>query len=73
MQSFYRQLQGSTCNGQQTQTEKEETLQKLRKEEQRAKCFDWEEISEISEEQEKEEHGKRASALSRNVDFGWRK
>ena len=71
MQSFYRQLQGSTCNGQQAQTEKEETLQELRKEQQRAKCSNWKEISEICEKQKKEENREGASALSRKADFEW--
>ena len=71
MQSFYRKLQGSPCNGQQAQTEEEETFQKLQKEQQRAKCFNWKEIPEICQKQEKEENGKEASALSTNTDFGW--
>ena len=57
MQSFYRQLQRSTCNGKKAQAEKEQ---------QRAICSN----SEICEEQEKEEKGEGASAFSRNVDFG---
>ena len=62
MQSFYRQLQGSTCNGKQAQTEKE-------KEQQRAKCSNWEEVSKNCKEQEQEENGEETSALSRNADF----
>ena len=37
MQSFYEQLQGSTCNGQQAQAEKEKEIQELRKEQQKIK------------------------------------
>ena len=42
---------------------------KLPKEQQRAKCSDWKKNSEVCEEQEKEENGEGASALSRNTDF----
>ena len=68
MQSFYRQTQGSTHNGQEAQAEKEENIQQ-----QIAKCSNWKEISEICWKQEKEEYGEWALALSRNVDFGWRR
>ena len=73
MQSFYRQLQEFMCNGQQAQTEKEKTLQELRKEQQRAKFSNWKEISEICQKQEKEENGEGVSTLSRNTAFRWLK
>ena len=68
MQSFYRQLQGSMCYGEQTQIEEEE-FQKLWKEQQGTQCSNREKISEVYYKQEKEENRERAPALSRNVDF----
>ena len=62
-------MQEYTCNGQQTQTEKEETLQILLKEQQRDKCSNWKKITEICEEQEKEENREGTTTLSRNADF----
>ena len=48
---------------------KKEKLQDLRKEQQGNKCFNKNEIPKLCYEQEKEENGKRASAVQRNVDF----
>ena len=69
MQSFNRQLQRSTCDDQQAWTlkDKEETIQKVQKDQQRAKCSNWEEISETPKKQEKEENIEEAS------DYIWRK
>ena len=67
MQSFHRQLQGSTCNGSEAQTEEKEKFQELRKEQQGTKCSNWEKISEICKKQEKEENGKRTTKLSRKI------
>ena len=58
-------MKRSTCNGKQTKTEKEETLQELRKEQQRGKCSNWKEISEICKKQEKEENREGSSDLSK--------
>ena len=69
MYSFYGQLQRFMCYGQQAQTKIEEEFQELLKEQQRAKCSNWEEIQKFHEKQEKEENRKRAPTLSRNVDF----
>ena len=49
--------------------QKKKTVQKLRREQQRAKCSNSKEISEICEEQEKEEDREGTSVLSRNADF----
>ena len=48
MQSFYGQLQGSTCDGKQVQIEeKEEEFQELWKKQQRAKYSNQKNISEV--------------------------
>ena len=47
MQSFHRQLQGSTCNGSKTQIKEREKFQELGKEQQGTQCSNWEKIPEI--------------------------
>ena len=64
MQSFYGFIQGSTCHGQQAQTEKEEEFQDLWKNNKELNA-----LIEKKIKQEKDEDRKRASALSGNVDF----
>ena len=51
--------------------EEKEMFQVLRNKQQQAKCANWEEISEIRQEQEKEEDRKRASVFPRKSTVRW--
>ena len=49
-------MQGFTCNGQQTQAEKEKKNQEVREEQQGANYSNWKEASKVLKKQEKEEN-----------------
>ena len=69
MQSFYGQLQGSTCYGQQAQTEEKVEFQELWKEQQRDKCSNWKEIPEVCNKTRKIGRHKKSSSTFKKCRF----
>ena len=68
MHSFYRQLQRSTCYGQQAQA-KEKNFKNYGKSNKELNALIEKKFQKFIKKQEKEENRKRAPALSRNANF----
>ena len=64
VQDLYGTQGSSMYDNQEAQAEEKEKFQVIQKEQQGAKCLNWEEIQKNCHEQKKKENRKRASAFS---------